>query len=98
MRVLNASDVKHCANRYEDAQERFNTIDENLIETRRLLHRDIQKSRLLSRLMKIPTYPMSEPVQWYAHKEPSWPRITRIIHICRVTRGYAALARPASPG
>lgn len=88
--TLNASDVKHYANRYEDAQIDFNMIDEKLLETRRLLHRDIpilngsfvHKSKFLSRLMKIPTYPMSEPVQWYTHRKVTGPRL---LYIYRAT-------------
>lgn len=82
LRVLDASDVKFSARCYENAKVRFNTIDEKLIEVRRLLDRDIpvlnqsfvHKFRLLSRLMKIPTYPMAEPVKWYTHREPTNPR------------------------
>jgi hypothetical protein len=83
VRILKSSDVKNHARRFHNAQESFNTIDEKMIETRRLLHRDIprlngsfvHKSRCLTKLLQIPTCPMSEPVQWYEHREPVEPRV-----------------------
>ena len=95
VRVLNESGVEHCAECYRSARIRFNTTDEKMIETRRLLHRDIpilnrsfvHKSRFLARLVRVPTYPMSEPIQWYAHREPSGPREW---YIYRASRGLPA--------
>jgi hypothetical protein len=80
--ALDASDIKHCATRYLNARVQFNTTDEKLIKTRRLLHRDlpvlngsfVHKCKPLARLMKVSTYPISEPIRWYDHREPSEPR------------------------
>lgn len=81
-RILDATENKFQADLYREAKMQFNTTDENLINVRRLLHRDIprlngsfiHKIGLLRRLMKVPTYPMSLPVQWYAEREPGTPR------------------------
>jgi hypothetical protein len=80
--TLKSLEVVHQARRFENAQIRFNTIDEKLIRTRRLLHRDIpvlngsfiHKFRFLCRFTKIPTYPMCEPIQWYEDRKPTQPR------------------------
>ncbi|MCS4089333.1 hypothetical protein [Rhizobium sp. BK176] len=94
--LLKASDLKSQTDRFKKAQERFNTNDEKMIETRRLLHRDIprlngsfvHKSKFLTKLLRIPTYPMTEPVQWYEHREPAEPRLHFI---------YSQLVRTVPP-
>lgn len=55
----------------------FYRLDNRLIDTRYLLHRDIpvlnrsliHRSSLLARLFKIPTYELSEPIQWSEARE-----------------------------
>lgn len=102
--LLTDVELKTQADRFHDARVRFNTNDEKLIETRRLLHRDIprlngsfvHKSRLLTKLLQIPTYPMSEPVQWYDHREPAEPRLHFIYSqiVSTVASGSSGPLRP----
>lgn len=81
-RILDATEIKFKADLYRKAKLKFNTTDEKLINVRRLLHRDIprlngsfiHKFGFLRRLIKVPTYQMSLPVQWYAEREPGHPR------------------------
>jgi hypothetical protein len=67
---------------YRDAKTSFNTTDEKLIGVRRMLDRDIPKLNgsfvhrfgFLARWLKIPTYPILEPIQWYPERAPRDPR------------------------
>lgn len=64
-------------NKHEAAKQHFYEIDHGLLDTRRLLHRDIpilnasfiHRLTVLRKIMRIPTYPMRQPIQWYEKRD-----------------------------